>query len=188
MNDNAKNVKKLILQFRDGNEKAYDELSALYSPMLTSMASKYFAMRSEEDGSDYQDMYQEASIAFYRSAVTFDVENTSVSFGLYAKICVRNALVSALRRSKRSSKHSRDVSAKDSHTADPVSGVIAEEAKKNILDSSGKILSSYELQVLREYMEGRKVREIAEKLGKSSKSVSNALFRCRAKLETGMKK
>ena len=181
-------VKKLILQFRGGNEKAYDELSALYSPMLMSMASKYFAMRAEEDGSDYQDMFQEASIAFYRSAVTYDVENASVSFGLYAKICVRNALVSALRRSKRLSKSSREVSNKDTRAADPISGVIAEEERKTILDSSEKILSSYELRVLSEYMEGKKVREIADNLGKSSKSVSNALFRCRAKLEMGMKK
>lgn len=182
------NTKKLILEFRDGNEKAYDDLSAQYSPMITSMASKYFAMCAEMDGADYQDMFQEASIAFYRSALTYDMDNTSVSFGLYARICVRNALVSALRRLKRSSKRGRVIGEKEAHASDPVTGVIAEEERRKILDGAEKLLSAYELQVLAEYLEGRKVREIADRLGKSSKSVSNALFRCRAKLETGMKK
>lgn len=181
-------AKKLILEFRDGNEKAYDDLTAKYSPMITSMASKYFAMCADMEGVDYQDMFQEASIAFYRSALTYDVESTAVSFGLYARICVRNALVSALRRMGRSSQRGRAVGDKETTAPDPVAGVIAKEERRKILEGAEKLLSSYELQVLAEYLEGRKVREIADRLGKSSKSVSNALFRCRAKLETGMKK
>ena len=45
------------------------------------------------------------------------------------------------------------------------------------------ILSSYEKRVFSEYMLGKAVSEIAEDLGRSTKSVSNAMFRIREKVK-----
>lgn len=49
------------------------------------------------------------------------------------------------------------------------------------LEKLETVLSPYERRVLREYISGKSVPEIAEDIGKTAKSVHNALFRIREK-------
>jgi DNA-binding NarL/FixJ family response regulator len=58
-----------------------------------------------------------------------------------------------------------------------------EFALEELIRSGSGELSRYEENVLRAYAEGKKIPSIAEELGRSIRSVNNALYRIRVKLK-----
>lgn len=160
-----------------GDEAAFGELCEKYAPLIQSMSKKYAGM---VDGAEEKDLSQEAVLALYRAVCTYVPGNGQVSFGLYSKICIRNALVSELRRLKR--KRS-DVGSDG--ISDYPDGIVrdADTAGDSFVYNIDRdLLSRYELTVLDMYISGAKVREIARSLGRDTKSVSNAIFRIKTKL------
>ena len=75
----------LIKEVQDGNKDAFNEIISRYEPLIVSIVSKYL---SDElfGASDRDDLSQEASIALYNAVMSYDVMQSEVSFGLYAKI------------------------------------------------------------------------------------------------------
>lgn len=74
----------------------------------------------------------------------------------------------------------------DANTAfaqvDPEVLLIDREKTANLLDSAHKLLSEFEVKVLGFYLDGLTCREISETVGKSPKSVDNAVQRIRRKI------
>lgn len=143
------------------------------------------------------DLRQYASVALYKAAVTYepDEKGKKVSFGLYAKICMNNAMITELRRYRRRLKKLQSASkvgtyrryrrtgAGSDDRFDPLVSVISDAELSDKLEKFRSELSLYEKDVFEQYIIGKSVREIAAELGKSEKSVSNALYRMKVKIK-----
>ncbi len=178
------NVRCLILKYREDVESAFDELVKLYAPLIDSLVYRY------RDGfsafCDTDDIRQYAMIAFAKAIMTYNVEQNSVSFGLYAKVCIFNTLSSRLRDARRESLQVLPIEGGfNTPSFEDISGdVIADENAKHLKDIINKSLTRLEARVFEFYAEGYSAEEISRKLGKSEKSVENAVFRARKKLKT----
>ena len=169
----------LLASVRRGDETAFAALLDRYAPLLQSLVS---AFDEPSIGSD--ELMQEARFAFYRAAVSY--REGGVTFGLFAKICVRNHLVSRLRRSKREKtafsfeQLCRDLPSDDAD--DALDFLLSDESFRELCEQIARILSPYENRVFQLYARGLSVAEIASELGGTVKSVRNALDRSLAKL------
>ncbi len=122
-------------------------------------------------------------MALHRAALRYK-EQEDVTFGLYAKICIDNALKTKTKRDARVALREVDlVSFDDSrffaYFSDPV---VEEEKVRELLSLIRSELSAYERQVFDLYIQNISVAEIAARLEKDEKSVKNAIGRLLAKL------
>lgn len=185
-----RDVKELLLRIRQGSETEFTALAEQYAPLLDSMAGKYAAALGEDEKeSIFPDFRQEAGLALYRASLTYDLEQTDVSFGLYAKVCVRNALVSSLRSMKKERRTNGKAFARKLHegktavSRDPLSRMISREETEILRGRMEAVLSRYEKRVFALYIAGKSIGEIAREEGKPVKSVNNAVYRIRTKLK-----
>ncbi|MBQ8005665.1 MAG: sigma-70 family RNA polymerase sigma factor [Clostridia bacterium] len=173
----------LIHSYRDGDEGAFDRLAKLFRPLIESMAAGCYEGLSSY--CEWEDLLQYALIALSKAALSYNTEQDKVSFGLYAKICIGNALVSKLRSARK--RHIEILPIEGlSYMADPadISGEIIEKENAGALHELIKsTLSDFEDSVFKLYVYGYSSSEIADKLGKTEKSVDNAIFRARNKLK-----
>ena len=118
-------------------------------------------------------------------------KHRAAGFRTYASVCIKNHIVSLLRNGQRA-KHSAlldyvsideiDIESKNQPETDWIEKEAFFDIKKQII----KVLSGFELEALRLYLYGFSYKDIAEKLEKSEKSVSNALSRVRKKLRAAI--
>ncbi len=181
-------VNSLILKVRASNQAAFEEMLELYDPLITSFVTRFSANNGNDQ--DAEDMRQELTVAFYNSILSFDMEQNEVSFGLYAKICMNNAMVTQLRALKKRNENSfvslqsEDVIMNAVGEDNPEHDLIEREAVKELKTRIESLLSSFENKVWRLYVTGCTTREMAQTLGKSEKTIDNAVFRIRRKLKT----
>ncbi len=169
-----------ILAAKGGDEAAFSELCKRYSPLIDSMTDKYSRM-ADSLAESREDLRQEASVAFYRALMSFDTEQDRVSFGLYAKICIRNCMVSLLRKHHAGKKQKTAGSEEMASPAETGATLDREE----LVALTDRLLTVYEKTVFFLYIDGKSYRDIAISLGVSVKSVDNALFRAKTKLRHG---
>ncbi len=183
---------ELLARIKSGDEMAFHSLTESYASLVESVAystAEYIGragIASPENTMD--DLRQEARLALYRASLRYDPDGVGkkVTFGLFAKICMRNALTSEYRRlsaKKRRSDRLRRASLDDvGSVQNDVSDAAMRLALEEMLQNGGSELSRYEESVLRAYAEGKKIPAIAAELGRSIRSVNNALYRIRVKL------
>ena len=168
----------LIAAAKNGADDAMSALFAGYQPLLLGMATRYLQLA---DGAvEREDLLQEANIAFLQAIRTFDQGQAKVTFGLYAKICIRNRLVSKLRAcpSRVPASAAQVVGAPS-----PADRLIDRERYADLLERIACLLSKREMDVFRLYLLGKSYTEISKSLGITEKSVDNALYRMKAKLK-----
>ncbi len=174
----------LIEKVREGDQEAFSEILERYRPLLQSQVSKF--TNDDLTKELYEDLLQEATIVFYNAILGFDLMQKDVEFGLYARICIYNALVSQMRvisRRKAEQPTELDNNAfMESITEDPAVNIVEAENLREIYSSIKKNLSEYEYTIWHSYMLGKTAKEIGEALGKGERSVSNAIYRIRKKL------
>lgn len=188
---------ELIEIYKKGNESAIDYLFEKYKNLVRKKAKAMFIV-----GGDNDDLIQEGMIGLYKAIRDYD-DAKEASFMTFASMCINRQMCTAVSTSNRK-KHAplnsyisldmpvqselEEDSAKLSdvlHSSveqDPEKLFIDRESSDSIESKLGNILSRYERQVLRLQMEGLDYQKIAEKLGKSPKSVDNALQRLRNKI------
>jgi DNA-directed RNA polymerase specialized sigma subunit len=88
-------VRDLVLQAQAGSREACLALTAKYRPLLDASVARFGA--SEMTDQERADMREEAEPVFLSAVSTYDTEQEGVDLGLYAKICLRNGLVSEWR-------------------------------------------------------------------------------------------
>jgi RNA polymerase sporulation-specific sigma factor len=179
-----KDVRALILDVRGGDQSAFDTLLDQYRPLIDASVARF---SSDESFSLYcEDLKQEASVVFYNSILAYDLEQTEVEFGLFAKICIYNALVSFLRALKRRSAEPVAEIPQNLITVqdfeDPSARMPEQERLKSLYAVIRKNLSELEYKVWQLYISGRSAAEIAALLSTDEKSVNNAIYRIRKKL------
>ena len=179
-----KDVRALILDVRGGDQNAFDTLLDQYRPLIDASVARF---SSDESFSLYcEDLKQEASVVFYNSILAYDLEQNEVEFGLFAKICIYNALVSFLRAMKRRSAEPVAEIPQNLITVqdfeDPSARMLEQERLKSLYAVIRKNLSELEYKVWQLYISGRSAAEIAALLSTDEKSVNNAIYRIRKKL------
>ena len=173
-----KDLVTLITLVRSGDEGAFADLTAQYKPLIESMAKMYYGKYVGELYSE-EDFMQEANMAFYSAVRTYE-EGNDVTFGLYAKICIRNRLVSQLRTGKKRSK--KNIGTHKEYT-EPSYRLLEKEDFKQFEQKIKDVLSEFEWLVFCLYIQKKSYAKIAEEVGKSEKSVDNAIYRIKKKLK-----
>ena len=183
-----KSIEELVQAVKAGDSSAFEALEERYRGMMTAQASSFGSSISALDrgsGSSLSadDLLQEAEIAFLRAARTYDPEGKSgVTFGLYAKICVRNALISLFRKDKAKMNRLRRAGGKKAIA--PVSSASFDDRAgyEALLKSAKKELSAFEFAVFEAQAGGMTPADTAKAIGRPVKSVYNALHRIKAKI------
>ena len=183
---------ELIRRFRDGENEIMDFILEKYKPMVRKKTKLLYIIGGEND-----DLIQEGMIGLFKAARDFNLDMDS-SFFHFAEICVSRQLATALEASNRK-KHSPLNNYISFSAEEQEAGVSMEEIfsvdedsperlfiEKECLDEfNNKIqsnLSKMENQVLKLYLAGNDYNQIAKIMGKSSKSIDNALQRIRQKV------
>lgn len=181
MKESEEDIAVLLDRVRLGDETAVKELLDMYKPLISANVIEYSSLLEEDD------IRQLCSIGVYEAAIAYSKERCdgNVTFGLFAKICVRNRLTSELRRIK-PTHDSVDEDPVDNDDASPEALFIRKEEYAVAMKSAQRRLTAYERQVLRYYLSGDSYAEISDKIGKSVKSVDNALKRIREKFRESL--
>ena len=179
-------INKLIDLVVAGDSDAFSELVEIYNPLLKKILNSYTTEEMSKE--DVEDLSQEELIAFYRAVIHFDKEQTNVEFGLYAKICITNSMISYKRAAAKKANESLIGDDEMNSITDPEGEVSKffemQESEKELGEQIEKTLSPYENEVWSYYVNGCSSKEIANKLNSNEKSIDNAIFRIRKKLRT----
>ena len=185
---------KLIENVKQEDQTALNCLIERYNDLVTMKANKFFMV-----GAEKEDMIQEGMIGLYKAIKSFDTEKQN-SFKTFANMCVERQLITAVKNSNRqkhiplnSSVSLNSAAYEDNEDMDKMdvldikmmndpSDIIADrEYFENMESIIKENLSSFELQVLKEYEKGKSYAAIAEKLNAKVKSVDTAIQRIRKK-------
>ena len=187
LNDNA--LQNLAA---NGDREAEEILAERYLRLVRICARPLFLA-----GGDSEDLIQEGTFGLLSAIRHYNPENQS-SFKTFAEHCIRMRLLSAIKSASRlkhfplndgisleqlSEEPGAQISAfPEFFRRSPEDLVLARESKEELYSAFLQCLSKFEIKVLDLYLDGLSYREIADKLGKSAKSVDNAVQRIRKKL------
>lgn len=181
---------------REYDGDALEYLLNKYKNFVRAKARSYFLI-----GADREDIVQEGMIGLYKAVRDFRATKLT-SFRAFAELCITRQIITAIKTATRQ-KHrplnsyvslNKPVYDEESDRtlidiissgkiSNPEDIIIGQEDFNTIESKMGKMLSPLELQVLQKYIEGKSYFEVASELGRSVKSVDNALQRVKNKLE-----
>ncbi len=183
-------INELLNSVKADDESAFAELKEIFEPLIASETVKMLSVnpdfRSEED-----EIRQEALMALYKAARSYTVDGKAsgggaVTFGLYAKICIHNRIISYARKLTTAKKREEkalnaEKEARAGRFSEELSYVFESdsEIKRIFLDNTTPL----EKQIFLMYLDRRSYKEIAAAVGKSEKSVDNAIYRVKSKLK-----
>ncbi|MBE5923551.1 MAG: RNA polymerase sporulation sigma factor SigH [Lachnospiraceae bacterium] len=186
---------QLIDEIRNGNEEATEYLIKKYSPLVVKSTRTLFLI-----GADSEDLTQEGMIGLFKAIQSFKQDNNA-SFFTFAQLCIKRQIYTAIKASNRE-KHSplnsyisiyassgeSDIELIENleadRSSDPEHVILNKENVLRVNELLTSRLSKMEQAVLPMYLEGLSYNDIAAKLGKSTKSIDNAISRIREKLKT----
>ncbi len=185
---------ELIVRLRLGEDGIMDYIMEKYKPLVRKKANAMYLI-----GGENEDLIQEGMIGLFKAVRDFREDRES-SFYHFAELCISRQLYSALEASNRK-KHFPlntyiSLSAEQPESgmtleellsqnagADPEQLIIEREVWQDYKKRLWQNLSGLERKVLTLYLEGNPYTKIGELLGKSPKSIDNALQRIRGKIE-----
>lgn len=165
----------------NGCRDAEEELVKRYFRPVRMYARPYFLA-----GGDSEDLIQEAMFGLLKAIREFD-SRCDARFRTFAEVCIRNRIRSAVTNATRS-KHAplNDSIPFESPMlgigASPEELYISREEETERLARLGKQLSPLERKVLQLFLLGLSYQEISKQVGRSMKSVDNAVQRIRRKV------
>lgn len=191
---------ELVKLAQNGDNDALEAILSRYKNLVYAKSKPYFLAGAEDE-----DIIQEGFIGLYKAVKDFDGENFPF-FKVFAGVCVTRHILTAVKAASRK-KHqplnsyvSLDKSTydddSDTSLIDVVAGGDFQDPEAILIDRENldgmeytinKVLSTLETQVLVCHLEGMSYSEIAEKLGKDTKAVDNAVQRIKKKLYTALK-
>ena len=176
----------LCTALQNGTSAAGDILAHRYRKLVRCCAHPYFLA-----GGDSEDLLQEGMFGLIKAMREFRADREA-SFQTFAEVCIRSRLCSVIRAS-RAGKHSPlnesvplnafllDAQPQYSQL-DPEDLLIDREKAAALMNQVRSQLSELEVRVLDLYLDGCSCGEIAATVGKSYKSVDNAVQRIRRKI------
>lgn len=188
----------LIRLSRMGDRNAEEFLLDSYRPMILHMTRQLHLQHIND--ADIEDFMQEGMIGLFNAMRDYDLESDA-SFSTFAHICVANNMKNALTYANRkkhlplknyvhfdyfgedSEKHTNDSLVSDYGANNPEQLILKDEDIKRMYAEMEEKLSTMEKKVVSLYLSGYSRKEMASTLGKSEKSIDNALTRIRNKLK-----
>ena len=175
---------ELLRRYRAGDQSAFHQLANRFFLVLKKKAAAY-----SRGGTEADDLVQEGLIGLHNAVLTFD-EGGGASFRTYADVCIRNRMISSLRRSGYGRDRMNGTVASIEEVeelesppeSDPLNAVILKEDLNALEGYLREQLSPAESRVLDLYLSGLSYEEIAKRLGITRKSCDNAMQRVRKKL------
>ncbi len=181
---------------KSGDGNAIEYVLEKYRNFVRAKSRTYFLI-----GADREDIIQEGMIGLYKAVRDFNPDS-GANFRSFADLCITRQIITAIKTATRQkhmplnsyislNKPAYDEdgentlinSVTEKHRFDPEEIMINRERFKILEESLVKTLSSYETKVLKRYLSGSSYTVIASELGKSEKSIDNALQRIKKKLE-----
>ena len=163
-------------------ERSAEETLVLRHPRLVRMCARPFFLA----GGDSEDLIQEGMLGLLAAIREFRPDR-GARFATYAQVCVRRRIISAV-RSASGGKHaplndyvSLELLSSEAGALDPEDLIFRQEAFHALEGDISESLTRLEKQVLARYLEGESYAEIAQAVGRSPKSVDNAVQRIRRK-------
>lgn len=192
--DSLKDEQTVLLS-QQGNSRATDYILNKYTNFVRAKARTYYLT-----GGDKEDIIQEGMIGLFKAVRDF--KSNSASFRSFAELCITRQIITAVKTSTRL-KHkplsnyislSKPVYDGDdektlmdifivNNKIDPEEIMINKERITALENKATELLSKFELTVFLQYIEGFTYSKIAKNLGKSEKSIDNALQRIKKKIE-----
>ena len=178
---------ELIARLRDGETIIEDYLMEKYKGLVRQKARALFLI-----GGDTDDLIQEGMIGLFKAVRDFQ-PGREATFATFARMCIDRQIYSAIQNSNRQ-KHlplNSYVSLNQEDESSPIWELSVENPEEIIIDQEttrdlqqkiSDYLSPMENKVLDLYLKGEGYVEIGRILGKSPKSIDNALQRIRAKI------
>ncbi len=185
---------QLVLMAKEGSETAEEILIEKYKGLVRARAKAYFIA-----GAEAEDVVQEGMIGLVKAIRSFD-GGREASFKTYAGTCISNQIIKAIRKAEREKNQAlNDAISLNNQLGDDASLTVGDVLKASMFDEpeeqviyedtlerlgnlSRKIFSPFEAKVLRAKIAGKNYQEIAVELGKSPKTIDNALQRIRKKI------
>lgn len=189
---------QLLCDYKNGNQEIMDYLMVKYKSMVRKKARAMYLL-----GGENEDLIQEGMIGLIKAVRDFDVTQKT-SFSSFAELCVSRQMYSAIEASNRK-KHlplnsyvslyedSEEVgegrslplidTIESSKENDPEVLYFGKEYTEAFAEQLKELLSPLENHVLYLHLMGTDYRTIAKLLGKSPKSVDNALQRIKTKAQ-----
>lgn len=189
---------QLLCDYKNGNQEIMDYLMVKYKSMVRKKARAMYLL-----GGENEDLIQEGMIGLIKAVRDFDVTQKT-SFSSFAELCVSRQMYSAIEASNRK-KHlplnsyislyedseqegeGRSLPLIDtiesSKENDPEVLYFGKEYTEAFAEQLKELLSPLENHVFYLHLKGTDYRTIAELLGKSPKSVDNALQRIKTKAQ-----
>lgn len=182
---------ELIEKLRQGENDITDYILEKYKPMVRKKTNAMYLI-----GGETEDLIQEGMIGLFKAIRDYRPDKDA-SFYHFAELCINRQLYSALEASNRK-KHQPlnsyiSLSDQDNQGAvaaellvdqerGPEQMVIEQELWEEYKKRLEQNLSKMENKVLQYYLDGNHYIQIAEIMGKSPKSIDNALQRIRQKI------
>ena len=177
---------QLCAQVAAGDRGAEEALVLRYGRLVRMCARPFFLA-----GGDSEDLIQEGMLGLLTAIREFRADR-GARFSTYAQLCVRRRIISAVRDAA-GGKHaplndyvslepSLLLADMESSPGNPENAVIHQEALRTLEAAIASQLTQLEAQVLAHFLEGSSYGEIAEAVGRSPKSVDNAVQRIRRKV------
>jgi len=176
---------QLCAQVAAGDRSAEEALVLRYTRLVRICARPFFLA-----GGDSEDLIQEGMLGLLAAIREFRADR-GARFSTYAQTCVRRRIISAVRAAAggRHAPLNDYVSLEPSllladmeSPSNPEDVVIHQEALRALESAIESQLTQLEAQVLARFLEGSSYAEIAETVGRSPKSVDNAVQRIRRKI------
>ena len=174
----------LLENVKGGKPLSFDAIYALYMPLIES-TSKSYCRRYNVCEAEFDDVKQEAMIALYNAALTYDV-GKDVTFGAYAKVCIRNKILSYIRCFLENDipvsldERENDWDEPDFDTPEQL--IISKESLCHLNRRIDEMLTEFEKSVFALYIGDMSYADMAATLNKPKKSIDNAIHRIKAKL------
>lgn len=189
------NDEEILLEIKNGNDKALEFLISKYRNLVNSKVTKYYII-----GAEKEDIVQEGLIGLFKAIKDYDNTKQN-SFKSFASLCIERQIITAIKTSNRQ-KHlplnsslslNNTINDNDNEASfldiinaqnveDPLETITKKEYYTNIKEKLNANLSDFEKKVLYSYIEGNSYISIAEKLDMPVKSIDNAIQRIRKKL------
>ena len=177
----------LIARLRDGETIIEDYLMEKYKGLVRQKARAMFLI-----GGDTDDLIQEGMIGLFKAVRDFQ-PGREATFATFARMCIDRQIYSAIQNSNRQkhlplnsyfSLNQEDESSPiwELSVENPEEIIIDQETTRDLQQKISDYLSPMENKVLDLYLKGEGYVEIGRILGKSPKSIDNALQRIRAKI------
>ena len=192
---------QLVRMAQEGSETAEEILIEKYKGLVKNKAKTYYIT-----GADSEDVVQEGMIGLFKAIRSFDVSKQT-AFNTFADTCVNSQIISAIKKANRKrhkplnesvslnkevDEGTQDISVGDilqaSMDNDPEALLLLQEVVDYLKTYDSGLFSKFEREVWIEKLKGKNYMEIADHLGRSPKSVDNALQRIKKKIVAYLEK